>query len=216
MTPNRPSELSTASVGEPHARALSFRREVARKAVHLVTAVVPVAYAAGLPRRILVIMLGAAAGAALIVEGVRARHAVTRTHFERLFGPLLRDHEWSGLSGATWLALALLGLAVVAPRDVAIAGMWAVCVGDAAAALVGRVAARHAGGGGRKTLAGSAACFTVTLAGAIVLAHLSVGEGLIGAASATAAEWPANPGDDNIRIAVAVFLGISLRRILFS
>ncbi|MBX6330287.1 MAG: hypothetical protein IRY91_00420 [Gemmatimonadaceae bacterium] len=162
------------------------------------------------------IVLGVAVAVALIVESVRARHAVTRAHFERLFGPLLRDHEWNGLSGATWLALALLGLAVAAPRDVAIAGMWAACVGDAAAALVGRLAARRAGDGGRKTLPGSVACFAVTLAGAIALAHLSVGEGLIGAASATAAEWPANPGDDNIRIAVAVFLGISLRRMLFS
>jgi dolichol kinase len=216
MTPNRPSGLSTASVEDPSARALSFRREVARKAVHLVTAVVPVAYAAGLPRRILVIMLGVAAGAALIIERVRARHAGTRAHFERLFGPLLRDHEWTKLSGATWLALALLGLALVAPHDVAIAGMWAVCVGDAAAALVGRVAARRPGGGGRKTFAGSAACFAVTLAGAVALAHLSVAEGLIGAACATVGEWPANPGDDNIRIAVAVFLGISLWRMLFS
>lgn len=201
--------------------ALSLRRELARKALHLTSVVVPVAYAAGLPRRTLIGALALLALIALVVELVRARHAALQAHFHGVLGPLLREHELARWSGATWLVLALLGLVLWTPRDVAIAGMWAVSVGDAAAALAGRAfaalrprPARERSG--RKTGVGSAACFLVTLGGALTLAHLAPGEGLVAAASATAAEWPAHRVDDNVRIALAVAVSVLVWRFAFS
>lgn len=202
--------------------------EVARKALHLLFVVVPIAYAAGLPRTLLVIMLGAAALAALVVEVARARHPATRERFGRLVGMLLREHEHQRWSGATWLVLAMLALAALAPRDVAIAAMWAISAGDAAAALVGRTLGRRAQHeqprapydvpklAGRKTIRGSAACFVVSLAGAVLLAQLSPVESVVAAALATAAERPSGWVDDNARIAIAVAIGILLWRNTFS
>jgi dolichol kinase len=221
---------------------LSLRREVARKALHLVFVVVPVAYAFGLPRRWLVTALGAAGVAAVIIELARASHAPTRERFVRWVGVLLREHEHARWSGATWMVLSMLALAALVPRGVAVAAMWAISAGDAAAALVGRaferpgetgdvtrgptVTARPEHGGsmgvrsaertGGKTIRGSAACFVVTLAGALALARLSPVESVVAAALATAAERPGGWVDDNVRIATAVALGILLWHKTFS
>lgn len=199
---------------------LSLRLEVARKALHLVFVVVPVSYAFGLPQRLLVTALGAAALAAVVIELARAWHTPTRERFARWVGMLLREHEYTRWSGATWMVLSMLGLAALVPRDVAIAAMWAISAGDAAAALVGRAFDRRAAPArertGRKTLRGSAACFVVTLAGALVLARLSPVESLVAAALATAAERPGGWVDDNVRIAVVVAVGILLWHMVFS
>jgi dolichol kinase len=171
-----------------------------------------------------VTVLAAGCAVALALELARARHGATRVVFTRVTGPLLRLHEHERWSGATWLLLAFLGATLVAPREVAISAMWAIAVGDAAAAMVGRAVARrttrrvetagvHPAG---KTLAGSAACFALTLAGALVVARVTVAEGLIAAAAAAAAEWPSTRLDDNLRIAAAVVGGILLWRIMFS
>lgn len=224
---------------------LSLRREVARKALHLVFVVVPLAYAFGIPRRWLVTALGAAAVVAVTIELARAWHAPTRERFVRWVGVLLREHEHARWSGATWMVLSMLGLAALVPRGVAVAGMWAISAGDAAAALVGRSLERRRAGRvtadvtgrsaltthpasdecmgvedverpGRKTISGSAACFLVTLAGAFVLARLSPVESVVAAALATGAERYGEPVDDNVRIGAAVALGILLWHKVFS
>ena len=226
-----------------HAR-LSLRREVARKALHLVFVVVPVAYAFGFPRGYLVAALAAGAMAAVAIELARAWHAPTRERFVRWVGGLLREHELVRWSGATWMVLSMLALALLAPRSVAVTAMWAISAGDAAAALVGRAFERRgapeptdvthgpalakrvelggsmgAGGTahtGSKTIRGSVACLLVTFAGALALAHLSVAESVVAAVLATVAERPGGWVDDNVRIAAAVAVGILLWHIVFS
>jgi dolichol kinase len=227
------------------AARLTLRREVARKALHLVFVVVPVAYALGFPRTWLLMALGAGALVAVVVELARAWHAPTRARFVRWVGALLREHEHARWSGATWMILSMLAVVALAPRGVAVAAMWAITAGDAAAALVGRAferrgevqerggrspvatraeraedgesmganGAKRAGG---KTVRGSAACFVVTLSGALLLARLTPVESVIAAALATVAERYGEPMDDNARIAVAMALGIALWRKAFS
>jgi len=123
--------------------SLTLRRELARKALHVTSAVVPAAYAAGAPRAALLALLLALVVVAAAVELARWRSARARERFLRATGLLLRAHEHQRLSGATWL-LASFALAVALyPRAVAVAAMWGVAVGDASAAVVGRLAARR-------------------------------------------------------------------------
>jgi hypothetical protein len=122
-------------------RALSLRQELARKTLHLTSAVVPVAYAAGVPREPLLALLAVLLVAAFLVELTRRRVHLVRQAFHRATHPLLRAHEHERLSGATWLLVAFVLVVWLCPRAMAIAAMWAVAVGDAAAAVVG-------GGGG--------------------------------------------------------------------
>jgi dolichol kinase len=201
---------------------LSLRRELARKALHVTSAAVPVAYAAGLvPRVGLGAGLLALLAIALAVEAARTRSARVRAHFTRATGPLLRAHEHHRWAGATWL-LAAFALAVwLYPAPVAVAATWAVSLGDASAAVVGRWLGRHPLAPRlaprlAKTREGSAACALVTFAGALWIARLSPGESVVAGLAAALAEAPARPLDDNVRVVLAVGVGILLWRLAFS
>lgn len=194
---------------------LSLRRELTRKGLHLLSTAIPVSYAAGLPRSSVVWALVAALAIAAAVEIARGRNARARSVFDAGVGPLLREHEWHSLSGATWLIIALLVAAVCFPRNVAIAAMCAVSLGDAMAAIVGRTLA-HASAGQRKSLAGSAACFAASSVAARAIAGFAWREALIVGMLASLAERPRRPMNDNLRIALAVGCGILLWRMGFS
>lgn len=215
---------------------MSLRRELARKLLHVSTAVVPVAYAAGLDRRVVAPGLGALLVVALVVEWLRARHAAARERFTRATGELLRAHEHAGAwAGATWLLLAFLVATLAFPREVAVAAMLGVSLGDAAGAVVGRwwgerrgpvapspvpappspvaaVGIAHA----PKTFAGTFACAVATAIGALLVARLPVVEAVLAGVLAAAAERPRIRLDDNLRVTVAVGIGILLWRLAFS
>jgi dolichol kinase len=183
----------------------TLRHELARKAIHLGSAAVPVAYAAGLPRRWLLVALGGALAVAVTVELARHRVPRARATFDRTVGALLRAHERDRWSGATWMCLAYLLAALLFARPVAVAAMLGVALGDAAAAVAGRWwsarTVRSAASG--KTWVGTAACALVTLAAALVVARLPMLAAVAGAVAAALAERPAGPLDDNVRIALA-------------
>ena len=196
---------------------LTLRRELARKALHLTTATVPVAYAAGLlPRPFLIALVLALLGVALAVELGRARSERLRAHFTRATGALLRAHEHHRWSGATWLLAAFAVAILFYPPAIAVAAMWAVSIGDAGAAIVGRAIGRHRIAGLTKSLEGSVACALLTFLGAALVARLHVGESVVAAIAAAIAEAPRRPLDDNVRVAIAVGGGILLWRMAFS
>lgn len=190
-------------------RSLSLRHELARKALHLTSAVVPVAYAAGVPREPLLALLAVLLVTAFLVELTRRRVHLVRQAFHRATHPLLRAHEHERLSGATWLLVAFVLVVWLCPRSMAIAAMWAVAVGDAAAAVVGRWLGRHRLGAHGKSLEGSLACAAATAAGALVVARLGPGAALAAGIAAAVAEWPTHPLDDNLRVAGAVALAVA-------
>ena len=195
--------------------ALTPRRELARKAIHLASAVVPVAYALGLPRARLLAGLLLLLAAALVVELARHRLPAARRLFTRATGALLRAHEHRALSGATWMLVSYVLVTWLAPRPAAIAAMWAVAVGDAAAAIVGRAVggrwfpARRSARTG-KSLEGSLACLVATAAGAALVARLGPAACVAAGIAATLAERPSRPGDDNVRVATATALAVVL------
>jgi dolichol kinase len=196
---------------------LALRHELARKALHLTSAAVPVAYASGLiQRRWLAAFVVALLGVALAVELGRSRSERLRAHFTRATGSLLRAHEHHRWSGATWLLAAFAIAILLFPPAIAVAAMWAVSIGDAGAAVVGRAVGRHRIGGLSKTIEGSAACAALTFAGARLVARLDLGACVVAALAAAVAEAPRRPFDDNVRVALAVGGGILLWRMAFS
>ena len=195
--------------------AFSLRHELVRKGWHALSVVVPLGYARGVARPVLIWVLVAALVFAVVVEVARSWSAVARSAFNTGFGALLREHESRGVSGATWLVLAFLIAAIVFPADVAIAAMCGVALGDAAAAIAGRTL-----GGARsqhgKSLAGSVACLAATALAARWIADFTWREALIAGILASIAERPRHPLDDNLRITLAVGCGILLWRMGFS
>ena len=195
--------------------AVTLRHEVARKAIHLASAVVPVAYAAGLRRDLLAALLGGALVVALGVEVARRRLPRVRAPFERAVGDLLRPHERARWSGATWMLVAYLLAVALFPRAVAVAAMLAVALGDAAAAVIGRWAgARRVPPAPGKTWTGTVACAVATVLGALLVARLAPGAAVACAIAAALAERPRGPLDDNVRVALAAGGGAQLAAVV--
>lgn len=187
-----------------------LRAEIARKALHVATATLPVGLAFGfIDWTTARILLTAAALIALAVESLRFLWPAFSRTFDSAFATLLRPGERSALTGATWLAIAMALVVWLAPPNAAIAALWAAAVGDAAAAVVGRSVGRTKTAGG-KTLAGSIAAVVATTLGVLWLTPASLGVALALGAVAAAAERPAVPVDDNLRVALAVALAASV------
>ena len=180
----------------------SQRAAWSRKLIHLSTAALPVTWAYGIVDATQVrVLLAGALGVALGVEWGRWFSPAFRARFDALAGPLLKPHEALAITGATWLALAMLVAVVVFPEPAARAALWAGAIGDSAAALVGQAWQARAGRArSEKSLVGSAACAVGTalgaawLGGATLLVATSIG--LV----AAMAEWPRRLGDDNLRV----------------
>jgi dolichol kinase len=182
-----------------------MKRELARKAIHLSSAAVPVGVWLA-PRSLAVAMVLAAAGLALVVELARRTLRPVRYAFLRRTRTLLRPHERRGLAGATWMALAYAAAVLLFPRPVAVAAMLFNALGDAAAALVGKRWGRHRTAGG-KSWEGFAAGLVVNAAAAAAVAALAPEVGLAatlaGALAAALAEIAPLPLDDNLRVTLA-------------
>ncbi len=185
-------------------RAPSIRRELTRKAIHLASAAVPIALAAGIGRRFTLLVLAALTLVAIGVESTRATSPIAALRFNVIFQPLLRPHETRAITGATWLIVSLFAAVLLLPVDIAIAATWAAAVGDAAAALIGMHYGRHRSARDGKSLEGSAACLVATLIGTVLLARLPFTLALAAALAATGAERLPWPRDDNVRIVALV------------
>jgi dolichol kinase len=191
-----------------------LRRELARKGLHLLSTTVPVSYAAGVAQSLVIWVLAFALAVALVVEMGRWQSPRARGVFDSTVGGLLREHERRAASGATWLIVALLAATVCLPRDVAIAAMCAVTLGDALAAVIGRALSRATTYS--KSFSGSAACFAASAMSARAIAGFSWREALLVGVLAAVAERPRRPLDDNLRIVIVVGCGILLWRMGFS
>ena len=195
---------------------LALRWELTRKALHISWAIVPIVYALGVPRPVVLVALAIACVIALAIEVGRTRSSSFGAVFTRHTGTLLRQHEHQRWSGATWLLISFLVSVLLFEPPIAIAAMWAVAVGDAAAAIVGRTIGRHRLGRSAKTIEGSIACALITFAGALGIAQMEPTSSVVAGVMAAFGEWPAGPLDDNMRIGLAVGGGILLWRMAFS
>jgi phytol kinase len=196
-----PSHLALS--GSP----LSLQREFVRKSLHLAAAVFPVAYSLGVDRAALVWVLAATSIIALLVEWLRRSNMTFAAAFARTAGTLTRPTERESMTGATWLALSCLFAVAVLSRQAAIAALWCATVGDPAATIAGRLwTMRHKARDpqpGRKTVAGSLACASISFAGAWLLGGYVPVLAVAIAAVATIAEGMPVRIDDNIRVIAA-------------
>jgi dolichol kinase len=227
---NAPHDVDTRTTiaSDPsRAEAIPFSREVARKAIHFGTALVPILYAVGWPRLPLLLVVASLSVIAVLVELARSGTSRISTRISHWFlsitGPLLRAHERRGVSGATWLLVAFALALAIYPKADAIAAMWAVSVGDAGAALGGRAWQRWRTARGvakaaapTKSWAGTTICFLLSALGAWLLAGLEPSYALAVGAAAALAERPRGPLDDNLRIVLAVRIAILLCRLAFT
>lgn len=177
----------------------SFRQEGLRKLFHSLSAGYAVLYAvAGRERTLWILGVGVVLGA--LLEAVRLRNGELNQWLVRRFAGIHREKELSRPSGIFWTLLGCFLTALFIPeRDIVIAAMLYLTVGDGLAGFVGRSWGRLRIG--NKSLEGSMACFVgVWAVGTLVLTPAGRPEVIIGAVLVTALEALSVPPDDNLTI----------------
>ncbi|MCP4548784.1 MAG: hypothetical protein GY835_20180 [bacterium] len=137
----------------------------------------------------------------VIIELIRFGHPGFGALFRRVLGPYMRRHEQDELMGSTYLTIACLLSAFLLPREIAVAVMGYLILGDGLAGLVGRTWGRIPIGF-HKTLEGTVTGFLVNLGVGLLIFRDPV-PALVGAAVASAAEYLPIPLDDNLAIPLA-------------
>lgn len=177
--------------------------EILRKSIHISSLVIPFAYRyiLGYNRLQMFILLLVILMITLIVELYRLHIQSIRKLFHRLFGLMLRRHEISDLTGATFLIFSSLLCVAFFPKEIAFLAMAFLSVGDTFAAIVGMSFGKRKFQGMKKSLEGSIGCFASVLIFSLCFAGgVSPWVFVTGALAATLAELWNIPLDDNLKL----------------
>lgn len=193
-------------------------RELARKAIHLSSAVLPLGVWM-VPREAAIAVLVPLAAVAVAADVTRLRWRPARYRFLRHLRPMLRHHERRGFTGATYMVAAYALAVLLFPKPVAVAAMLFNGLGDAAAALVGKRWGRHRTRWG-KSWEGFAAELAVNLAVALAVSRLDPRlmpvAAAVGAIVAAALEFLDLPIDDNVRVTLGGAIAILAAQMLLA
>ncbi len=153
-----------------------------------------------LPKRTALLILIPIVLISLGMDLIRLKELPGAAFIKSLIGSMLRDHESSDLTGASYiLSGAVLTIAIFA-KPVAVAALGFIILGDIAAALVGRKFGRIKIGD--KTLEGSLTFFAVCVLVTLLVPNLPFVIGIIGALIAAVFEAMTLPVDDNLIVPV--------------
>lgn len=138
-----------------------------------------------------------------MLEFLRLNHPTIKNIFHGIFGSVIRQHEHTSLTGATYLLLSALTCSLTMKKIVVVTAMGYLVFGDTTAALAGKKWGRFKIF--NKTLEGSLACFLSCLVIGLItvnlpnssLSYLII---VVGAVVATLTELFPIPLDDNLRI----------------
>jgi dolichol kinase len=178
---------------------ISIGGEFVRKGIHLFALVIPVGYYfIGNPLSI--IILGIAAVTAILIDVARLRRWQSWQPVIELLRPIIRRHEVAGgFTGASYILTTAVIVILIFDKSVAIAALVFVIIGDAAAAIIGRMIGRHRLIG-KKTIEGSLACLGFLIGVSILIPGMPAVPGILGAITATLAEAFSGRIDDNLAV----------------
>jgi dolichol kinase len=152
----------------------------------------------------------------LLVDIVRLTWFATNRIFLWIFGTLMRRQETHTLTGSIYVLVGCLLAFLIFDRDIAVAGMIFLGVGDAFAGLIGESWGRHKLIG-KKTLEGTSAFFVSSVAIGLVFQYvvldISVMVIIVGALCAAVIELLPLPLNDNLIIpllSAAIMTAIAL------
>jgi dolichol kinase len=188
---------------------ISFYNEFKRKGIHLFALCIPMGYFFLHKLPSLLILTPFALGA-IAIDIIRLKRLPLHGFLNRLLGPVLREHESADFAGASYILSASVFTILFFDKMVAVAAISFIILGDIAAALVGRrfgktkfgwnVKADNLNWNNRKSLEGSLSCLFVCLLVALMVPHLPLRVGIIGALVATVVEALPLPINDNFSV----------------
>jgi len=180
----------------------SAMSETIRKSIHISSLIIPLTYKYIITferQKLAFFLLLIALIISLAIEFGRFWQKSFRKIFMRLFGLILRKHEWKDFTGATYLIFSSMLCVAFFRPDVAFCAMAFVSIGDTFAAMIGINFGKRKFLGMNKSLEGSIACFCSTFIFALIFGlHPIVA--VVGALAAALAEVWNIPVDDNVKI----------------
>jgi len=175
--------------------------ELQRKSIHISSIFIPLFYRYIIfyNRKLMVLILAVMTVFIIFIEILRLENFTFRKMFNKLFGQLMRTHEITHFSGATFLMLSSLISIAFFSRDIAFSAIAFLSVGDTMAAIIGTNFGKRKFIGSQKSLEGSLACFLSTFTFALIFG-LPPLLAFVGSVAASVAEFSDIPLDDNIKI----------------
>ena len=186
-----------------------IKSEVARKAIHLSNAIIPLSYHYFFSDKIdMIIVLASFLILCFFIEIYRKNNLKLSRIFSNWFEFMMRDEEKKGeLTGATWVFVGALFTILLVPDPFNIISLLFLSFGDTFAAIIGRKFPYIKLG--RKTLSGSIAGFLACIAiGLVIDIAITYEIIILGAFMAMFIEALPMPVNDNVSI--PVFSGLSM------
>lgn len=178
-------------------------REIKRKSIHLFSSVIPVGYYFVPPEKCLKVklFLSVCSLIVLLIELLRFQNRTAKTIFLTIGRSLIRYHEISAITGATYLLISATLTILLFDKEIAVAALSFLTIGDTIAALIGK-------NYGKikifdKSLEGSLSFFITCLIIILVIPDFPISAGIIGAVVAVIIELLPIPLDDNLRIPIS-------------
>ncbi len=154
------------------------------------------AHFAGADSTVMLVIVGAGVGAALVLDLVRLRFKAANTVFFRWFAVLASPREAEKVASSTWFLIGALTLLLFAPPGLFVPAMLVLAFADPAASVVGRLWGRRRLGKG--TWEGTTVFFLVAV---IVLTPVvGLQAALVGGAAAAVFEVVPSGIDDNLLV----------------
>ncbi len=190
------------------------KKELLRKSFHISSILLPLSYYFIFQnRKMMFLILIPLTIIALIIDIARLEHKTFKRIFLNLVGLLLRKHEIHNFTGATYLMISAVLCIGFFPKEIAVVSLAFLAIGDTLAALVGIPFGKRKILNTSKSLEGSLACFAGCFVFGLLFLHPA--GAIIGAFTATVAEFSWIPIDDNIKIPIASGLVMSFINMFF-
>ncbi len=174
-----------------------FHREWKRKFLHLSALSIPILYYF-LPEYISRSALLLITGGFILIEVLRLHFPSLKTLFMNIARSLIKAHELTTLTGSTYLLISSSLCVLLTRKEIAIASITYLILGDPLAAIIGRRFGKTKIFG--KSLEGFIACFAVCVVIGLLIPDLTLDVAIVGALAASLAELLPIPVDDNLRI----------------
>lgn len=178
---------------------ISLPAELVRKGIHLFALVIPVGYSlVSFP--VAIVGISVPAVVSILIDVSRFKRWKLWDLLSFLLAPIIRDHEVKGgFTGASYILTTSAVTILLFPKEIAVAAITFIIIGDTAAALIGRPWGRHKLIG-KKSVEGSAACLVSLILISFVIPGLPTPAGIAGAVAATLAEAFSWKIDDNLTV----------------
>jgi phytol kinase len=179
---------------------MTLKKELIRKSIHMSFIAIPIGYFF-IEKPMVLLIVGITLGTALLVECARFVWPGFSRQFNRIPGVLLRTHEKSDITGATYLLMGSFISILFYEKAIAIAVLFIVILADAVSGLMGKFMGKkviyH-----EKTLEGCLAFILISSIIVLAVPGVSILIGLVGVLSAFLVDLLIRKIDDNLTIPV--------------